>query len=280
MKKAHGFTLLEMVIAVTILATLTVLSTQSIQQAMKAKAKLQEQVDDMSLVRDSLRVIERDVNLAFHYQDLQVEFDAEVFKQKKPVAPPLPPGMPPPPDDMLVYMNDPQTKNRYKNRKNPATQFVGKVDGMDFATSNVGRISQDQPMADFAKVGYALRGCKKLGVDKTSGQCLVRRFSPFAEGDITQGGQETVLLENVSEFKLRYFGAGKQDWNEGWDSTANDAATKDSYPQAVEISLAVEMGKNENVKKKKISMQLIVPIRFPNNKDKPLLPGSAGAPGL
>jgi hypothetical protein len=83
------------------------------------------------------------------------------------------------------------------------------------------------------------------------------------EGDITQGGEDTAILEDVSEFSLRYFGFGKQDWNSSWDSVNGDAIAKGKYPDAVEVSLTVEKG--EGAKKKKVSMQLVIPIRFPNN---------------
>jgi hypothetical protein len=41
--------------------------------------------------------------------------------------------------------------------------------------------------------------------------------------------------------------------------------TKNRFPDSVEVSLTVERGK-EGEKKKKISMQLVIPIRFPNNQ--------------
>jgi prepilin-type N-terminal cleavage/methylation domain-containing protein len=275
-----GFTLLEILIALTIMATLTVLSSQSLQQAIRSKTKLQAQIDEMSRVRDSLRVIERDINLTFHYRDLQKEFDAEVYKQKK-AAPaagapggttgtlPQPPGSPGAVDD-LAFLNDPKTKEKYQNRKDPTTQFVGKENSLDFATSNVARISEGELLADFAKVGYSLRGCKRMDQTGNSEQCLVRRLSPFVEGDITKGGEETVLLEDVSEFKLRFFGAGKQDWVSDWDTRSQDGATKDTFPQAVEISLTIEVAppNDPKGKKKKVSMQLVAPLRFPNNKEK------------
>ena len=64
------------------------------------------------------------------------------------------------------------------------------------------------------------------------------------------------MLEGIKEFKVRYLATGK-DWANSWES-------KDTYPDAVEISLTVERGEKE--KKKKISMQIVATVRFPNNK--------------
>jgi len=282
-KNQNGFTLIEMIIALTIMSVLTVLSSQSIQQAIRSKVKLQSQVDEMSKVRDSLRVIERDINLAFHYRDLPLELDAEIYKQQKapaassPTNPAIPgapanPGQASNPNDMSQFLNDPKTKEKYQSKKDPTTQFVGKENSLAFATTNTGRIAEDQVGADFAKVGYSLRPCKKMDQSEGSTQCLIRRLDPWVEGDIEKGGDETILLEDVSEFKLQYFGAGKQDWVSTWDTRGQDGAAKDNFPQAVEISLAIEVSppndKNSSAKKKKISMQLVAPVRFPNNKER------------
>ena len=58
-------------ITIGILGTLTVLTAQAIQSAIKSKVKIQEQIDDVSRMRDSMRIIEGDVTLAFHYRDIE-----------------------------------------------------------------------------------------------------------------------------------------------------------------------------------------------------------------
>lgn len=265
-----GFTMLEMLIVIMIMATLTVLSSQAIQQAIKNKIKLQGQIDDVSEVRDSLKVIERDVNLAFHYNDLELEMK-NLIKQKR-MNPGTSTGTVPAgatttttlasaaynPNDPNDPLNAPTP-----NRKDPTTQFVGSESEMSFATLNTARVSENSQQADFIKVGYSVKSCHKPGSSSMSTKCLVRRSSPVVEGDVTLGGDDTVLLEDVSEFNLRYFGFGKQDWNTSWDSVNGDAIAKGKYPDAVEVSLTVEKG--EGVKKKKVSMQLVIPVRYPNN---------------
>jgi prepilin-type N-terminal cleavage/methylation domain-containing protein len=268
MKNSPGFTMLEMLIVVMIMAVLTLLSSQSIQQAIKNKIKLQAQIDEVSQVRDALKVMERDINLAFHYVDLETEMKQLIIDKRKATRPTS--AIPTttqhsldadlnedPPDP-----NDPLRKPT-PNRKDPTTQFVGTDQEMSFVTMNTARVSEGSQQADFVKVGYSVKTCHKPGSDNMTTKCLVRRSSPVVEGDVTQGGDDTVLLEDVSEFKLRYFGFGKQDWNTGWDSVNGDAVSQGKYPDAVEISLTVE--KENGGKKKKVSMQLVVPIRYPNN---------------
>lgn len=278
--KQQGFTLLEIIIVLVIMATLTILSSQSIQQAIRAKVKLQGQIDDVSQMRDSLKVMERDINLSFHYTDMETEL-RDLTKKKRLLlsqqnrnttttvpASGASSGQttqqgPPPynPNDP----NDPLNKKPL-NRIDPTTDFIGKENEIYFATLNSSQLNEDIAQADFIKVAYLLQSCKKPGDKTIASTCLIRRSSNIVEGDLTKGGDDVVLLENISEFKLRYFGKGKQDWVNAWSSKENDGATKGKFPEAVEISLSIEKpaAKGE-LKKKSISMQIVVPIRFPNN---------------
>ncbi len=296
----RGFTLLEVMIVVSIMGTLTVLSSQAIQQAIKNKVKLQSQIDDMSEVRDALKVIERDLNLAFHYTDLEMELKELIKKKKQELCkgattttnqPAIPtttttttttlvgavkPGCEA--EDPLNPLN-----KKPEHRADPVTHFVGKEEELYFATLNSSRLSEGTLQADFLKVAYLLQSCKKPGADSKPGKsCLVRRSSAVVEGDITKGGEVVVLLEDVTEFKLRYYGKGKQDWVNEWDSINGDAVAKNRFPDAVEISLKTEKGndKDKNAKKKKISMQLLVPIRFTNNTYQDSLNNAAPAGGV
>ena len=115
-------------------------------------------------------------------------------------------------------------------------------------------------------MGYEMKECKSLHEDRGTSKCLWRRSTPHVDLDVTKGGDEVVLLENLSEFKLRYIGKGKQDWVTDWRSdSAGDGVTKGKFPTAVELSITTE--KEENKRKKKYSMQVVIPIHFPNNEE-------------
>ena len=277
--KSAGFTLIEVMITITILGTLTVLVAQSMQTAIKSKAKLQTQIDAVSRMRDAMRLLQRDVNLAYHYRDVEKEIEAIIKKKNNPNAgaPGVPgaPGMPisqvpgqpvgPDPDQIGSVM--PNGERREVVRKDPATHFVGNGEALNFVTMNNARTVRDSQSADFTEVGYELKDCKSLKEDGGNSKCLWRRSSPLVDLDVTKGGSEIVLLENVTEFKLRYIGKGKQEWVSDWRTDAGgDGVTKNNFPTAVEISLTLT--KKEKGRDKKYSMQLITPIHFPNNEEK------------
>lgn len=273
MRKSSGFTMIELMITITILGTLTLLTAQSIQQAVKAKVKLQDQIDDVSRMRDALRLLERDINLAYHYRDLEKEIDQLVKKkpanqQQQQIGGTIPSGgqFPGDPGPLTNEAQTQQEERREVPRRDPETHWVGTEDSLNFVTMNNARTVRNSRQADFIEVGYSLRDCKSLTEGGSSSKCLWRRSTPYVDLDVTKGGDEVALLEHVTEFKLRYMGKGKQDWATSWRTDAQgDAATKSKFPQAVEISVTVD--KKIAGKSKKYSMQLIVPVHFPNNPE-------------
>lgn len=257
MKKNCGFTMIELMITITILGTLTVMTAQAISQAIRAKIKLQDQIDDVSRMRDAVRLLERDINLAYHYRDIEKELEQIIKKKNTPTQGGQPPASP---------EQQQPSSNQETKRQDPQTHFVGNGESINFVTTNNARTVRNTRQADFVEIGYSLKDCKNLRDDKGSSKCLWRRSSPYVDLDVTKGGDELVLLENVSEFKLRYIGKGKQDWVSDWRTDEQgDGATKGKFPQAVEISITVE--KKVKAKGKKYSMQVIVPIHFPNNPE-------------
>lgn len=242
---SHGFTLLELIISIAIFAVLAAFTANSISNGVRAKQKVQTQIDEVSRMRDAMKLMERDLNLAFHHQDWEKELQTMVKKKS------MTPGQPQQPEQ-------PQEAPRL----DPSTHFVGDETNINFVTMNNARFQTDKKFADFVEVGYMLKSCQSVD-GKTNSQCLWRRQSGPVDIDVTKGGDELVLLENVTELKFRYLGEGKQDWVTDWNSTdqSTDALEKGRYPLAVEISLSTQKGE----KGKKYSMQIVANIHFPNN---------------
>lgn len=258
-KNKSGFTLLEVILAITILSTMTLLSTQAITRALKARTKIQAEVDDVSALRDSLRLIRTDVNLAFHHRDIEKEIMELANKTKAPAAPT--PGVVPTPQPQPQSASAPQRENK---REDPSTYFYGTESEMNFITLNSGRMSSAVAQADFVEVGYIVKDCTNLTTNKVS-KCLYRRIQNVIDSDVRTGGNEIVMLENVNEFKLRFIADTKQDWVGTWNSApnTNDAGTRGRYPELVEVSLGIS--REFEGKEKTYSMQLVIPVHFPNN---------------
>lgn len=269
-----GFTLIEVVIAMSIMAFLTVMVSQSMRRSTDFKTKIQKNIDQRSAINSAMRIIERDINLAFHYQDINTEVLKEIEKKKKSASgggrKPGPDGKLGTADDIIdpaggggaIYQN-------FKIREIPVhTVFVGAKESIHFTNLNNITVQPGEKVSDQQEVGYFVKNCKSLVNPEVSTKCLWRRTSPFIDDKVEEGGTETVLIENVKKFELRYFGKEKEDWVDTWDSSPdnNDDTLKNKFPSAVEVTLTIEQNKKE------VSAIRVVALRFPNNIE------PAGAP--
>ncbi len=263
-QRVRGFTLLEVVIAMGIMAFLSLFTVQAIQKALQTKAKVQKDIDKQTTVRDALRIMERDINLAFNYRDSSIE----VFNQAQDVrkaafdkagsggglSNPVNPTRPIDPNDFA------------KKVDKIYTQFIGDAQSVNFTSLSNVRVTEDSKTSSQAEIGYKLKSCRRRTTQEQSSSCLWRRISNYIHEDITRDGQETVLLENITEFKLRYLGPGKDaEWITSWSSSeGGDDTTKNKFPYAVEITIEVK-DPNPAAKDKTLRMTSVAAIRNPNN---------------
>lgn len=277
MKNSQGFTLIEVLLAMTILAFLTLMVTQGIRRGADFKSKNQRNIDQRTILSNAMRLIERDINMAFHYHDITTEVLKELKKTEEKKGTPNP------------NAEDPMSPN--PNRRNPApptngpkgveqkpkydfeireipnyTGFLGEKDSLHFTNLNGAPTAGEDLSGDQQEVGYFLKNCKNFLTEKT-GPCLWRRTSSYVDDKLNEGGEDIVILEGVKKFELRYFGEQKEDWVEKWRTDGQgDALTQGSFPEAVEVSLTIEHNKRE------LSAIRVIPLRFPNNLKK----GSGG----
>ncbi len=287
--KNNGFTLLEVIIAMMIMAFLSLFTVEAIQKALKTKAKVQKEIDKNSSLRDALRIMERDINMAFNYRDPSIELynKAQAANSKASAVTPVkgkPAEFANETDDQFkerlrIFNETPKTANPSKQKEEKiATQFIGEPEELNFTTLSNIRVSEDQKISSQAEIGYKLKSCRRRSTQEQSSKCLWRRVSNFIHEDITKAGEETVLLENVTEFKLRYLGPGKDDaWLDTWITSdkGGDDVTKNKFPYAVEITMAIkETG--SDAKDKVLRMTAVAAIRNPNNKKEEPKPGDIG----
>jgi prepilin-type N-terminal cleavage/methylation domain-containing protein len=275
--RERGFTLIEIMIAMAILAVISILSAQTMRSGITDRETVQQEIAADSKVADALRIIRTDVNAAYHHRDIFVTLMNDAAKPDpkqtpKPGDPPaggfVPPPPPPAPDA-------PAAEPAASPRPTPPeiTGFIGESQSMYFTTLSNQRTFQDSQMSDQAKVGYFVKSCRSRSANKTvQDNCLYRSFTPYLDEEIEKPGEETVLLEHVSQFKLRYVGPGRGtttelEYVDTWKTGKNgDDISKLNFPYAVEVTLVTE-DKNDP-KTKKVTASALIPIQFPNNPPK------------
>ncbi len=276
-KPRAGFTMIEMLMVLSILAGITLMTGQTINKALKSKKKFQSEIEQTSVMRDTLRILERDLNMAFHYRNIHYEVLKKIKEEGQPKAPGTPepgaPGSPFPPSQpqtppSVVGTDAGAPQFELKDPPPNYTQFLGENESVYFTTVSHVRTLTDSPESDQAEVGYFVKNCKRRGVAANkkgaTTSCLWRKESLFIDDDLTKGGNETPLLENVEKFELLYFGEEREGWQKVWRT--DEKGTEDirgRFPQAVQIKLTV--GDQDPESKKKYSMILVAALRFPNN---------------
>ncbi len=261
-----GFSLLEILIVLGILAIMAAISSRAIKGALQNKNKIDARLKTETVVFDALRFISTDIERAFHYQYALYEIDRQTILAQQQAAmkpPPGGPGAPAQPVDPTGAVGDLQLPPPPQR----LTQFIGKENQLHFTTVNHQRTVANAQESDQAEVGYYLADCKSNITGKSS-RCLWRRSSTLIDNDVTRGGNAYALVENVSDFRIEYLSEDPNDkeWKREWISDNNGSAnTQNMFPCQVKILLATNDPNNKNMGK--FSQTIIATVRFPNNID-------------
>ena len=288
---SRGFTLVELLIAIGILAFLSTFTAQSIRSALSNRRKISRDIEHHAIVRDTLRIMEKDINQAFHFQHHNEQlFNLALLEKEKRAKtsssqqstekdPTKSNGEGEAPIDEAeqrqqeldallaeAEKQDSPSEPIFKPRKvEKLTHFQGDNDKLHFTALTPAFMVTEQQLSQQKEVGYYTKNCRsRTDLDKSS-LCLYRRVSNEIDDDVTEGGGSTILLENVKSFELKYLGPGKDDWVQTWHSgVGSDDTTKDHFPYAVEVTLKIEIPVGK--KKKEFTSSMVAAIRFPNNE--------------
>ena len=297
---AHAaFSLVEIVIAMAILAFLTLFAARSLENAINSKARTQTRLDRQSGLQNALDIMADDISKAFNYRSIQIALHNQAQKTRqsrdqkarqkqktgaktggknqgnkgKPNRDPNSETPEETPEDKdpkrdLAQAEPPPPPREYPLKKDKVvTRFMGEVDQLNFSSLSYMRSQHNEAAGDQAEIGYFLRECKGRFKKTESNQCLWRRMSPYMDDDITQGGTAAVLLENVAGLEFKYLARNSSNsiaWADTWNSETADGSCPDTqrFPTAVSIRLEQSIAGTEQT----TSMHKAVQLRSPNNK--------------
>lgn len=254
--KHFGFTLIEVMISMFIMAALTVLVSTTIRTAVQNKRKLEAHIESETRLYDALRVMKMDIERAFNYQDVFFEIERLAIMQ----------------------LDSEKNKNKGGNEDNESrlppqklTHFIGESASVHFTALNHFRTKYNAQESNQMEVGYFLDNCRSRK-DDTSSQCLWRRASTLIDDNVEKDGTKVVLAENISQFKLSYRSNEENDeWQKSWRSDNKGRSEhRKKFPHLVKIDLAI--GDDSNKKIKPVKQSIVVRVQFPNNE--PLLSDS------
>lgn len=174
----RGFTLLEVILAVTILALVGTMIYGGFSQTALNKARVEEDVDRSRVIHMALERMVRELSMAFVSTHVNPSLDLRVSN----------------------------------------TAFIGKDNGredrIDFTSFSHRRLYRNARESDQNEISYFVTEHP----DDPNVKVLARREQNRIDDDPRRGGKSQILLENVEEFNVEYFDPLLSDWVQTWDT--------------------------------------------------------------
>ena len=174
----RGFTLLEVILAVTLLALIGTMIYGGFSQTALNKARVEQDVDRSRVVHMALERMVRELTMAFVSTHVNPSLDLRVSN----------------------------------------TAFIGKDnardDRIDFTSFSHRRLYRDARESDQNEISYFVTAHP----DDPDVNVLARREQNRIDDDPRRGGKSQILVENVEEFNVEYYDPLLSEWVQTWDT--------------------------------------------------------------
>jgi general secretion pathway protein J len=174
----RGFTLLEIILAVTILALIGTMVYGGFSQTALNKARVEEDVDHSRVVHMALERMTRELTMAFVSTHANPSLDLRVME----------------------------------------TAFIGKDHGnedrIDFTSFSHRRLYRNAKESDQNEISYFVAE----DPDDPRARVLARREQNRIDEDPRKGGKSQILVPGLTEFSVEYLDPLISEWVQAWDS--------------------------------------------------------------
>jgi general secretion pathway protein J len=234
-----GFTLLEVLIAICVLAFISVGILQAVQQTYGLRIALSTEGDFYNSIRLSMNILQRDITslyspIAFIPGPSPSPSASFIGVQPRPAAGAAAP------DPTLAQTFEFWGPAIDSSGIRPS-HFIGTENKLTFVANSHLRVYKDSQESEFASIAYDLA---TDDADK-SAQMLVKTESTDAFSlDVDRKDPSLrvyALLHGIKKFKYRYYRKDKDAWGPSWDSDSDEQ--KNIYPDIVELTVQVEQSK-------------------------------------
>ncbi|MDH5673460.1 MAG: prepilin-type N-terminal cleavage/methylation domain-containing protein [Myxococcales bacterium] len=178
-RQRRGITLIEVMVAMAILAIVATLMYTGFAQTARNKRRIEHEVDRHHEIRLGLERIARELSMAYMSDQLNPSPALQVVQ----------------------------------------TGFVGKEGGhgsrVDFTSFSHRRLYRDAHESDQNELSYFLTDHP----EDSSRTVLARREQRRIDDDFRKGGSSQILIEDVESFELSYLDPLSGEWTGSWDST-------------------------------------------------------------
>lgn len=208
LRRHQGFTLIEVLVAVTLLAVISFLVFQAMGTSTASKERFEKRDRTFRESSLAMEIIARDLGAAVLYANPE-------FLGVSPSG-------------------DVRTKSVFIGANN------GDQDKITFNTLAHVRYLKDVKESDLAEMSFSLETSELEGEDgqRLNTYALTKREESPPDDNAEEGGTVMTLLDGVKSFSLRFFDKQKAEYVDEWDSTKID--NRNRMPRAVEIKLVMQ----------------------------------------
>lgn len=244
----RGFTLLEVLISIALLAFISIFIYQATTESFKVREILSTEGEFFNSVRMAVSVINRDVSVAYSPTMLLAPSPAPQqgqnpgaggFQNSDAYG-----GAPDQEQQMLQTGEYARTSQFWGPAVSKIgirpSRFMGTETKMSFLAASHIRLYKAKHESDFVRVEYDIKPEKQTGNGPTL-NVLVKTFSPnaFTLDDAKDTLISKVeLLEGIERLKFRYYMKDKDTWLNNWDSENSEQYHR--FPDMVELTIDVK----------------------------------------
>lgn len=253
-RSSRGFTLTEVLIAIAILVSMTVVVWGALGISFRSRDQMTQSFDQFQTLRQAMDRMTRELSTAFiaahgnrkeNLPDPKGLLDVVNSAGNSTV------------EDAINQESDRQLAQAEADQQGRdhyiETAFVGKNDEVHFTALAHVRTSPDEISSDQCEISYFVRTSRRRNKDGNLVRELVRREDITLDDDVEDGGVIYTLIDEVEEVKFEYWRPGKEGdeedggkWVNDWDSRKSEQ--RGTLPTRVKITVTVHRPGNDDAR--------------------------------
>jgi len=234
-----GFTLIEVLIAMTLLTFISFAIFQSIRQSFKVREILSTEGDFYNSIRLAMEAMNRDIMVMYTplaYGNPATKRRSNAYNDETQD----------PESDRIRQFPDLGVTSKFWSSAVHSiglrpSRFTGTETMMSFISTSHVRVYRSTPESEFVQIGYELKTIKDSRSLGTT-QALIRSENVNAftlrDNENAKELSKIPLLENIQSIKFRYYRAEKEEWLNQWDSTSTELLQR--LPDVIEVQIDVK----------------------------------------
>lgn len=181
-KQLHGMTLLEVIIAITLIAAMGLVIGVSMSNFRSISAEIEEQT--------------------YRYQEVRIAMDRMVRELST----------------AFISAHEPRATNLLRVKTIFSADQRGRGTRIDFTSFSHVRLKADAHESDQNELSYFIADHPEINGRKV----LARRMQSRIDDDPTRGGQVQILIDDIKDFELEFLDPRDLLWKDRWDTLGEE----------------------------------------------------------